>query len=94
MKDASSRFILRRMRVRKKISGTAERPRLSIHRGLRNISAQLVDDEKGNTLVYISTVSPEIKDSMAEYTLPVPIPYTTPNCDYKVLFAIANKLES
>ena len=63
MRDASSRFILRRARVRRKISGTAERPRLSVHRGLRNICAQLVDDEKGNTLIYVSTRSPEIKDS-------------------------------
>jgi large subunit ribosomal protein L18 len=63
MRDATSRFILRRERVRRKISGTSERPRLSVHRGLRNICAQLVDDEKGNTLVYASTLSPEIKDS-------------------------------
>ena len=64
MRDASSRFILRRERVRRKISGTLERPRLSVHRGLRNINAQLVDDVKGNTLVSVSTLSPEIKDSM------------------------------
>ena len=64
MRDAASRFILRRVRVRRKISGNAERPRLSVHRGLRNICAQLVDDEKGSTLVYASTLSPEIKGSL------------------------------
>jgi len=64
MRDASSRFILRRERVRRKISGSAERPRLSVHRGLRNICAQLVDDEKGSTLVFASTLSPEIKGSL------------------------------
>jgi len=64
MRDASSRFILRRERVRRKISGTAECPRLSVHRGLRNICAQLVDDEKGNTLVFASTLSEEIKNNL------------------------------
>jgi large subunit ribosomal protein L18 len=64
MKDASKRFVFRKARVRRKISGSAERPRLSVHRGLRNISAQLVDDEKGNTLVYASTLSPEIKEGL------------------------------
>ena len=64
MRDASSRFILRRARVRRKISGNAERPRLSVHRGLRNISVQLIDDEKGSTLIHVSTLSPEIKDSL------------------------------
>src|ERR1019366_8029550 len=38
-------------RSRKKVSGTAERPRLVVHRGTKNITAQIIDDTKGITLV-------------------------------------------
>lgn len=47
--------------IRNKISGTAERPRLSIYRSNNNIFAQLVDDVNGVTLVAASTISKEIK---------------------------------
>lgn len=43
-------------RIRKKVNGTAERPRLCVYRSLKNISAQIVDDVTGNTLVSVSTV--------------------------------------
>lgn len=46
--------------MRRKISGTAERPRLSVFRSLRNIYAQLVDDEKGRTVLAVSSLSPEL----------------------------------
>ncbi len=52
----------RRMRIRKKISGTADRPRLSVFRSNRHIVAQIVDDESGSTLVAASSFSSEIKD--------------------------------
>ena len=42
-------------RIRKKISGTAERPRLAVHFSNANIYAQLIDDETGNTLASAST---------------------------------------
>jgi large subunit ribosomal protein L18 len=42
----------RKLRVRKKIFGTAEHPRLSVFRSLKYIYAQLIDDTKGKTLVY------------------------------------------
>jgi len=45
----------RKRRVRKKISGTAEKPRLSVFRSLNNLSAQLIDDTSGKTLVAAST---------------------------------------
>jgi large subunit ribosomal protein L18 len=45
----------RKERVRKKISGTAERPRMSVFRSLNNISVQIVDDEAGKTLAQAST---------------------------------------
>ena len=45
----------RQLRVRNHISGTAERPRLNVYRSLANIYAQIIDDEKGVTLVSAST---------------------------------------
>ena len=44
----------RHKRVRGKISGTAERPRLSVYRSLSHVSAQIIDDTKGVTLVQAS----------------------------------------
>ena len=55
---------IRRERVRKKIQGTAERPRLNVFRSLQNIYAQIIDDEKGTTLVSISTLAPELKGKL------------------------------
>ena len=46
----------RHRRVRAKISGTAERPRLVVHRSNRGIEAQLVDDVEGKTLAYASHI--------------------------------------
>jgi large subunit ribosomal protein L18 len=46
----------RKMRIRKKIDGTAERPRLSVYRSLKNISVQIVDDFAGSTLVSASSL--------------------------------------
>lgn len=54
----------RRQRVRRKISGTAERPRLNVFRSLNNIYAQLIDDEKGATLASASTLAPELKGKL------------------------------
>jgi len=49
-----------RKRIRKKIRGTAERPRLSVFRSNRYIYAQLIDDDAGRTLVQASSREPEI----------------------------------
>lgn len=46
----------RHLRVRKKLSGTAERPRLCVYRSEKNIYAQIVDDVTGNTLVSASSL--------------------------------------
>lgn len=46
----------RALRVRKRLRGTAEKPRLTVHRSNRNLFAQLIDDEKGITLASYSTV--------------------------------------
>jgi large subunit ribosomal protein L18 len=52
----------RRRRVRAKISGTAERPRISVFRSNRGISAQLVDDVAGHTLAAVSWTEAPLRD--------------------------------
>lgn len=60
--DKSSTRDRRRKRVRKKVFGTRDRPRLSIHKSNRYIYAQLIDDIEGRTLVFVSsTKSPKSK---------------------------------
>ena len=55
----------RHIRVRTKISGTAERPRLCVYRSNSNIYAQIIDDVKGVTLVQASTLDKEVKTKHA-----------------------------
>ena len=56
-KDRNARHLrkVRQARVRKKISGTTERPRLSVFRSLRHIYAQVIDDTTGRTIVSASS---------------------------------------
>lgn len=54
----------RKRRVRQKVTGTGQRPRLSVFRSLKHTYAQIIDDEKGITLVAASTLSPELKDNL------------------------------
>jgi large subunit ribosomal protein L18 len=51
----------RQRRVRKKVSGTADRPRLNVFRSLRHVYAQIINDEVGHTLVSASTLDDEIR---------------------------------
>jgi len=60
-KDKGLARIKRHRRVRKKVSGSSERPRLCIFRSLKHIYAQVIDDREGITLVSLSTLDPEIK---------------------------------
>ena len=55
-KDSKAARLHRHLRVRGKISGTAERPRLDVYRSLNHIYAQVIDDVKGVTLVAASSV--------------------------------------
>ncbi len=57
---------IRRIRIRKKVNGTAERPRLSIYRSLKHTYAQLIDDERGISLGSVSTKSEAILKQAAE----------------------------
>ena len=55
----------RKIRIRKKIFGTEARPRLSVFRSAKHIYAQLVVDSNGATILSASTVSPEIRNEIA-----------------------------
>jgi len=54
----------RRKRIRKKISGTDKRPRLSVFRSLKHIYAQIINDEESITLISACTLSPEIREQI------------------------------
>ncbi|MCG8481880.1 MAG: 50S ribosomal protein L18 [Clostridia bacterium] len=56
--------LARHSRVRKKVFGTPEKPRLCVYRSTTNIYAQIVDDTKGGTIVSASTLDKEIKDEV------------------------------
>ncbi len=60
--DKPARRLRRRRRVRAKIRGTAERPRLSVFRSNRGVGAQLVDDTRGHTLAAATWTEPELRE--------------------------------
>jgi large subunit ribosomal protein L18 len=53
----------RHARVRRKVQGTSERPRLVVHRSSKNVSAQIADDIAGKVLLGVSTLAPELKET-------------------------------
>ncbi len=59
-------YLRRKKRVRRKINGTIERPRLAVNRSLKHIYAQIIDDENGETLVHASSLSPEVRGNTAD----------------------------
>jgi large subunit ribosomal protein L18 len=65
-KSRSLRRNRRHLRVRAKVSGSSERPRLVVYRSLRNIEGQLVDDLARRTLLGLSTLAPELRDLVPE----------------------------
>ncbi len=67
-KDKRLARLQRKKRIRKKVFGTAERPRLTVFRSARHIYAQVVDDERGHTLAAASTLSKEIRGELAGLT--------------------------
>ena len=67
-KDKNADRLVRHARVRKKISGTAERPRLNVYRSTEHIYAQVIDDVKGVTLCAASTLEKGIAKKVAQLT--------------------------
>jgi large subunit ribosomal protein L18 len=55
----------RHFRVRKKISGTAERPRLAVFRSNKHVSAQVIDDQSGRTIASASTLEADLRSGSA-----------------------------
>lgn len=56
----------RAIRVRKDVTGTIERPRLSVNRSLKNVYAQLIDDDKGISILGISSSAPAVREQKIE----------------------------
>ncbi len=56
----------RHARVRRKVTGTSERPRLNIFRSLEHIYAQVIDDSQGQTLAAANTLEASVRDELAE----------------------------
>jgi large subunit ribosomal protein L18 len=56
----------RHKRIRKKVQGTAARPRLVVFRSLRNVEGQLVDDDAGRTILGVSTLAATLRDFQPE----------------------------
>ncbi|MBK3332376.1 50S ribosomal protein L18 [Persephonella atlantica] len=64
VKTRREKRIIRHKRIRKKVSGTAERPRMAFFKSLNNLYVQIIDDEAGKTLVSASTID---KDFVEKY---------------------------
>ena len=62
-KDKQTARTRRHFRVRKKVAGTAERPRLAVFRSNKHISAQVIDDRSGRTLAAASTVEKSLREA-------------------------------
>ena len=58
--------IRRKKRVRQKVQGTPERPRLCVHRSLKHIYAQIIDDTTGHTIASASTLDPEFRGQLEQ----------------------------
>ena len=63
--DRKAERVRRHVRVRTKISGTAERPRLCVYRSNTNLFVQVIDDVSGKTIVAASTMDKEVKEKHA-----------------------------
>ncbi|HHT28211.1 MAG TPA: 50S ribosomal protein L18 [Firmicutes bacterium] len=59
--DRRAERIKRHLRVRKRVTGTTEQPRLAVFRSLHHIYAQIIDDTKGETLVAVGSVEPAVR---------------------------------
>ncbi len=65
-KNKAGKRVKRHARIKQKIWGTAERPRLVVFRSLRNLEGQIVNDDVGHTLIGLSTLSPALDNFETE----------------------------
>jgi large subunit ribosomal protein L18 len=68
MKAKRARREKAHLRARKRIQGTAERPRLSVYKSLRFIYAQVIDDTRGHTLAQASSADPAVREALGKST--------------------------
>lgn len=64
IKEKRRKRAKRHKRIRKKVIGTCERPRLSVYRSLKNIYCQIIDDKEGKTLVAVSTLTADVRENV------------------------------
>jgi len=62
MLEKDRKRLRRKVHIRKRVSGTAERPRMTVTKSNRRLSVQIIDDDKGHTLVSASSLEKELKD--------------------------------
>jgi len=65
MLEKDRKRLRRKIHIRKRISGTAERPRMTVTKSNRSLSVQIIDDDKGHTLVAASSLEKELKNIKA-----------------------------
>ena len=65
LQEIEARRVRRKKRVRRRVVGTREKPRLCVFRSLKHVYAQIVDDEAGNTLIATSTLAPDVRQEVA-----------------------------
>ena len=63
-KDKNEARLRRKLSIRKRVSGTAERPRLSVYRSSKNIYVQIIDDANGRTVAAASTLDKDLKGKL------------------------------
>ena len=63
-KNTIERLHKKKSRIRKRISGTSERPRFTVYRSLNNIYAQIIDDTTGKTIVSASSVGKDLREDV------------------------------
>ena len=63
-KNTVERKIRKKARIRKKIQGTPNRPRLTVFRSLRHVYAQIIDDSNGKTIVSASSISKDLREQV------------------------------
>jgi large subunit ribosomal protein L18 len=66
MATANESRLARKQRIRRKLSGTAEKPRLTVYKSLRHIYAQVIDDSSGNTIAQVTSNTKAFKGGAGE----------------------------